>query len=105
MDEIFVYVKSVYVTVRQLMASFPVRVNAMAVFEEVALSAANVRIGAVTSAIVTTTDEGEPFEMVVRAFPYRSSTLNELEDRIVLVPDEPGDTDDVAVMVHFNAVD
>jgi hypothetical protein len=105
MDEIFVYRKSMCVTVRQLMASLPVRVNAISLIEEAAFSAANVRTGAVTSAIVTTTDEGDPLEIVVRAFPYISSTLNELEDLMVLVPDEPGETDVVAMIVHFNAVD
>ena len=97
--------KSIDVSVRQLIGSFPVSVN---VNEEVvteALLAASVKTGAVVSAIVTETDAGDPVAMVVREFPYRSSTLNEFDARNELVPDDPGETDEVAAIVHFVVVD
>ena len=97
--------KSIDVSVRQLIGSFPVSVN---VNEEVvteALLAASVNTGAVVSAIVTETDAGDPVAMVVRELPYSSSTLKELDARNELVPDDPGETEEVAAIVHFVVVD
>ena len=99
--EMFVRPKSDAVSVVQLMASFPDSVKATVDPDTFAWTAASVRTGAVTSAIVTTTEAGEPAEIEVRAFPWASSTEKPCAARSELVPEEPGDTDDVAETEHL----
>jgi hypothetical protein len=92
--------KSLCVTVEQSIASFADNVNDTAVPTTFADTADSVKTGAVTSAIVTVTAAGEPAEIVRRLFPYASSTENDCDARSELVPEEPGETDDVAVIVQ-----
>lgn len=98
--ETFVKMKSLAVTVAQSMASSAVSANEADVLLTIELTAAKVSTGAVTSAIVTTTDAGEPDAMTVRLLPYASATEKPAEARRLDVPDEPGDTDELAVIVH-----
>jgi hypothetical protein len=92
--------KSLCVTVEQSIASFADNVNDTAVPTTFADTADSVKTGAVTSAIVTVTAAGEPAEIVRRLFPYASSTENDCDARRELVPEEPGETEDVAVIVQ-----
>ena len=96
--------KSDAVTVEQSIASLPDNENAAVVPVTLAWTAASVRTGAVTSAIVTTTDAGEPTEIDVRAFPCASSTEKPCAARRELVPEEPGATDDVAEIEHLEGL-
>ena len=102
--EMFVSPKSDEVTVEQSIGSLPESVKATVDPDTFADTAASVSTGAVTSAMVTTTDAGEPEEMDVAALPYSSSTENPDDARRELVPDDPGATDDVAEMVHLVGV-
>jgi len=92
--------RSADVRVAQFSLSLPVSVNETDVLDDVELTAARVRTGAVVSAIVTTVDAGEPDEIDVRALPAVSLTENEPEARTEEVPLSPGCTDEVALMVH-----
>jgi hypothetical protein len=102
--EMFVSPKSDEVTVEQSIGSLPESVKATVDPDTFADTAASVSTGAVTSAMVTTTDAGEPDEMDVAALPYSSSTENPDDARRELVPEDPGATDDVAEMVHLVGV-
>ncbi|MEY2711049.1 MAG: hypothetical protein RL487_832, partial [Actinomycetota bacterium] len=102
--EMFVSPKSDEVTVEQSIGSLPESVKATVDPDTFADTAASVSTGAVTSAMVTTTDAGEPEEMDVAALPYSSSTENPDDARRELVPEDPGATDDVAEMVHLVGV-
>ena len=92
--------RSADVRVAQFSLSLPVSVNETDVLDDVELTAARVRTGAVVSAIVTTVDAGEPDEIDARALPAVSLTENEPEARTEEVPLSPGCTDEVALMVH-----
>lgn len=97
----FVNTKSVAVTLEQSIGSFAVSENITDEPSMTAFTTARVRTGAVTSAMVTLTDAGEPNAMDELSLPYWSATENPDDARRLDAPDEPGDTDEVTVMVHL----
>ena len=103
-DEIFVNVKSapaVVDNVEHVIASLPVTVKLIDTDDDVALTTANVTVGAVESeASVTVTDLGDPVN-VVWALPAVSVIENDpAAVNVDTVAPPPGIADDVAFTVH-----